>query len=140
MLSCWNANPKERPPFSELVTKISGILEPLADYMDFSSFALSSQDVGTNSTDGANAEITDKHETETVAVIEDTSIDAGLPSYEEISQDPFEENMQEKWKTRMSLGVLKEFMENTQLEIRNTTENIDTSLPSSVEVCQDSAV
>lgn len=43
MASCWSAIPEDRPPFSELVKRISGTLEPLADYMDFTSFGLHSK-------------------------------------------------------------------------------------------------
>lgn len=38
MLKCWHADFHERPSFSVLVSMISELLEPLADYMDFTAF------------------------------------------------------------------------------------------------------
>ena len=35
MLSSWNKNPKERPTFSQMVELLEEIMDPLADYMDF---------------------------------------------------------------------------------------------------------
>ena len=35
MMSCWKSNPKERPPFSDLVQSIEDMIKPLAKYMDF---------------------------------------------------------------------------------------------------------
>ena len=34
MLSCWEANPSERPLFSELVVGITRTMESLTDYLD----------------------------------------------------------------------------------------------------------
>ena len=36
MMSCWRESPKKRPSFAELVEALTATLEPLADYMDFS--------------------------------------------------------------------------------------------------------
>ena len=38
MLSCWDINPQQRPTFSQLVTTITSVLDPLADYLDVSTF------------------------------------------------------------------------------------------------------
>ena len=40
MLSCWRADPKERPPFSDLVNTIEFILTKMADYLDIREFPL----------------------------------------------------------------------------------------------------
>ena len=38
MLSCWDADPEQRPTFTQLVTTITSVLDPLADYLDVSTF------------------------------------------------------------------------------------------------------
>ena len=38
MLSCWDADPEQRPTFAQLVTTITSVLDPLADYLDVSTF------------------------------------------------------------------------------------------------------
>ena len=38
MLDCWQAQPKDRPSFSELVSNLSSLLEPLADYLCVGTF------------------------------------------------------------------------------------------------------
>ena len=38
MLSCWDANPEQRPTFAQLVTTITSVLDPLADYLDVTTF------------------------------------------------------------------------------------------------------
>ena len=43
MLQCWHSEACDRPTFSALVAHISGLLEPLADYLDFTAFGNSSQ-------------------------------------------------------------------------------------------------
>ena len=37
MCDCWAINPELRPPFAELVIRLSSQLITIADYMDFSS-------------------------------------------------------------------------------------------------------
>ena len=38
MLSSWDADPELRPTFAQLVTTITSVLDPLADYLDVSTF------------------------------------------------------------------------------------------------------
>ena len=38
MLKCWNSDPDERPPFSDLVSSISGFAEMTAGYLDMSAY------------------------------------------------------------------------------------------------------
>ena len=38
MLSCWDADPEQRPTFTQLVTTITSVLDPLADYLDVTTF------------------------------------------------------------------------------------------------------
>ena len=38
MLSCWDADPEQRPNFAQLVTTITSVLDPLADYLDVTTF------------------------------------------------------------------------------------------------------
>ena len=40
MMSCWRADPKERPSFSDLVHTIEFILTKVADYLDINEFPL----------------------------------------------------------------------------------------------------
>ena len=37
MADCWTSKPELRPPFAELVIRLSSQLLAIADYMDFSS-------------------------------------------------------------------------------------------------------
>ena len=37
-MSCWEANPSERPLFSELVVSITQTMESLTDYLDVNTF------------------------------------------------------------------------------------------------------
>ena len=37
MVDCWTSKPELRPPFAELVIRLSSKLLAIADYMDFSS-------------------------------------------------------------------------------------------------------
>ena len=35
MQSCWSESPNDRPMFSDLVSSINTLIEPLAGYLDF---------------------------------------------------------------------------------------------------------
>ena len=35
MMSCWSESPDDRPVFSDLVSSINALIEPLAGYLDF---------------------------------------------------------------------------------------------------------
>ena len=48
MRSCWDADPQQRPTFSQLVTTITSVLNPLADYVDVSTFVTEQQEIETN--------------------------------------------------------------------------------------------
>ena len=48
MLSCWDADPQQRPIFAQLVTTITSVLNPLADYLDMSTFVTEVQEIETN--------------------------------------------------------------------------------------------
>ena len=43
MLSCWDADPEQRPIFAQLVTTITSALALLADYLDVSTFVTGEQ-------------------------------------------------------------------------------------------------
>ena len=45
MLSCWDADPEERPTFTQLVTTITSVLDPLADYLDVTTFVTGEEEV-----------------------------------------------------------------------------------------------
>ena len=36
MLKCWSEQPEERPAFADLVPALTGLLEEVAEYLDFS--------------------------------------------------------------------------------------------------------
>ena len=38
MLSCWDIDPEQRLTFTQLVTTITSVLDPLADYLDVTTF------------------------------------------------------------------------------------------------------
>ena len=46
--SCWDIDSQQRPTFSRLVTTITSILDPLADYLDVSTFVTEEQEIETN--------------------------------------------------------------------------------------------
>ena len=48
MRSCWNIDPQQRPTFSQLVATITSVLNPLADYLDVSTFLTEEQEMETN--------------------------------------------------------------------------------------------
>ena len=66
MLKCWNSDPNGRPPFSDLVSSISGFAEITAGYLDMSTYnpfanELSSSDpVPSSTTEGEDCELHSK--------------------------------------------------------------------------------
>ena len=48
MQSCWDADPQQRPTFSQLVATITSLLTSLADYLDVSTFVTGEQERETN--------------------------------------------------------------------------------------------
>ena len=40
MMSCWSESPFDRPVFSDLVSSINILIEPLAGYLDFTQINL----------------------------------------------------------------------------------------------------
>ena len=47
MLSCWDADPEQRPTFVQLVTRITSVLDLLADYLDVTTFVTGQQEAET---------------------------------------------------------------------------------------------
>ena len=47
MLSCWDADPEQRPTFAQLVTRITSVLNLLADYLDVTTFVTGEQEAET---------------------------------------------------------------------------------------------
>ena len=47
MLRCWDADPEQRPTFTQLVTTITSVLDPLADYLDVTTFVTGEQEAET---------------------------------------------------------------------------------------------
>ena len=48
MQSCWDADPQQRPTFSQLVDAITSLLDALADYLDVSTFVTGEQEIEAN--------------------------------------------------------------------------------------------
>ena len=51
MLKCWQHSPDDRPTFSALVEQISQVMEPLADYLDVTTFVSLKQNTTTTTED-----------------------------------------------------------------------------------------
>ena len=71
MLSCWDADPEQRPTFAQLVTTITSVLDPLADYLDVTTFVTG-----------------DEQETETIIVESQVVRNKEEASQKETNTDP----------------------------------------------------
>ena len=79
MLSCWDVDPEQRPTFAHLVTTITSVLDPLADYLDVTTFVTREEE-----------------EAETTIMESQVVKDDKVPSQEEANPDPQREHMKEQ--------------------------------------------
>ena len=79
MLSCWDADPEQRPTFAQLVTTITSVLDPLADYLHVTTFV-------TGEEEEAETTIMESHnqvvESEEQASQEETNVDLQCGAHE----------------------------------------------------------
>ena len=85
MLSCWDADPEQRPTFAQLVTTITSVLDPLADYLDVTTF------------------ITSEEQEAEMTIMESQVVDDKEASQEETNPDPQHGHIKEQ------RGVLTKF-------------------------------
>ena len=78
MLSCWDADPEQRPTFAQLVTTITSVLDPLADYLHVTTF------------------VTGEEQEAEITVMESQLVEKQEVSQEETNVDPQGGHMKEQ--------------------------------------------
>ena len=78
MLSCWDADPEQRPTFAQLVTTITSVLDPLADYLHVTTF------------------VTGEEQEAEITVMESQLVEKQEASQEETNVDPQGGHMKEQ--------------------------------------------
>ena len=77
MLSCWDVDPEQRPTFTQLVTTITSVLDPLADYLDVTTFVTGQQETGTTTMGSQLVENDEEHISQGEWQTTDTLFQAG---------------------------------------------------------------